>query len=160
MIGLLLALAMLQPAAPPGRSAKLPPPPRYTLAPYTPPVEPERGRMQVGRHRALAADALKKGKWYTLPGGRRLWRLEISAPGAAGLRLHFMRFAAGAGQVWLSAGAQTAGPYTGTGIDAQGDFWSESVDGAAVTVEFAAPPGYKAKLPPFAIPEISHLYRR
>jgi hypothetical protein len=160
-MGLLAVCLMMQAPPPPGLSAKLPAPPRYRLPPYTLEQEPAGGRMQVGRHRPLPADVVKKGKWYSLPGGRRLWRLQLEAPGAVGLRLHFVRFAAGAGQVWLySPGdANIAGLYTGRGIGGHGDFWSESTEGASVVVEFAAPAGYKPKLPPFEISEISHLYR-
>jgi len=115
----------------------------------------------VGRHRPLPVEALKKGKWYSLPDGRRLWRLQLEAPGAVGLRLHFVKFAAGTGQVWLYSPGDPnmAGPYTRRGVGEHGDFWSESIEGAAVMVEFAAPRGYKKKMPPFEISEISHLYR-
>ena len=157
-----LVMQAPQPAQPPGIAGKLSAPPRYTLPPFHPVEQPESGRMQAGRHRPLPAGALKKGKWYRSGDGRRLWRLELEAPGAAGMRLHFVKFAAGEGQVWLysKADPHIGGPYTRTGIDASGDFWSDSIEGASLIVEFAAPSGYKAKMPPFQIPEISHLYRR
>lgn len=150
---------------PPSLSAKLSPPPRWSLGPFTasPPagVDP-RDRLPIGTHRPVQGDAIKKGKWVKLPDGRRVWRLEIQSPGAKRLRLHFEKFAVEKGKVWLLDGppgdVKVSGPYTGSGIDERGEFWSDTVSGDVVVIEFL-PDGKAPKLPPFLLKEISHLYQ-
>jgi len=117
----------------------------------------------VGAHRPLEARTLDKGKWQKLSNGARVWRLGIESPGAAGLRVHFAGFDAGAGKVWLHAEAghgkpEVAGPYSGKGPHKDGDFWSDIVFSSSVIVEYQ--PAGSARKVPFRIPEISHLIQR
>src|SRR5712692_2740805 len=83
---------------PPSLGAKLGTPAEYKLAP------PKKARrstravqgdpLQVGVHRALPPRAVHAGAWDSVPGGRRIWRLAVSSPGAAALRVHFTEFSA------------------------------------------------------------------
>ena len=140
------------------------PPPRLSLGPYSPPqaAANKSGALAIGMHRPLPANVLKSGKWSGLPGGGRVWRLQLQSNGAVALRLHFEKFEAGKGKVWVYEGpsrdAGVKGPYTGSGIDEKGDFWSDTVYGDSVTIEFQ-PDGKAPKLPPFLIREISHQVR-
>ena len=169
--GLLLLSAAALSAAdgekPPSLSAKLAAPPRWSLGPFTAPRpagvdQRDPMPLQIGSHRPVQGDAINKGKWAKLPDGRRIWRLEIQSPGAKRLRLHFDNFAVGKGRVWLLDGppgdVKVSGPYSGKGIDGIGEFWSDTVSGDAVIIEFL-PEGKAPKMPPFQLKEISHLYQ-
>ncbi len=117
----------------------------------------------IGKHRDLPKEAFAKGRWAEAAGAR-IWRLRLRSPSAAGLRVHFDRFAAGGGRVWLYGGdaksPQVAGPYTGRGPDSSGAFWSDIVFGDAVTVEYEPASGAPGSgQPPFRIAEITHLFR-
>ena len=117
----------------------------------------------VGTHRPLDARSLDKGKWTKLSNGVHIWRLGIESPGAAGLRVRFTSFDAGAGKLWLHAQAghgkpEVAGPYSGKGPYKDGDFWSDVVFSSSIVVEYQ--PAGSARKVPFRIPEISHLIRR
>jgi hypothetical protein len=139
---------------------------QYTFPPL--PTQPksggdQSGREEIGKHRPLPASAMKKGRWTRLDDGRRVWRLSIRSPGAVGMRVHFTQFAVGSGKVSLyagQAGEVRGGPYTGTGIDETGAFWSDTIFSDTVTVEYEAPSGAPgAARPPFQISEISHLFK-
>ena len=75
------------------------------------------------------------------------------------MRIHFRDFAIGAGSLWLySASGQVVGPYTGSGLYGDGDFWSGIVFGDSLTIEYM-PDGASAKeAVPFQIVEISHIW--
>ena len=116
-----------------------------------------------GIHRPIEVRSLDKGEWKKLSGGVNIWRLGIDSPGAAGLRVHFSGFDAGAGKLWLHAQAgqgkpEVAGPYSGKGPYKDGDFWSDVVFSSSIIIEYQ--PAGSARKVPFRIPEISHLIRR
>jgi len=154
-----------KPPQPAGMNAKLPAPPLYVFPPL--PAQSssgEKGPLPIGKHRALPSDALKKGKWSKLPDGLRIWRLAIQSPGAKGMRVHFAKFNAGKGKVWIYGGpagdVRAEASYTGTGIDNTGTFWSDTVFADSVTVEYEPVKGASSKgAPPFEIAEITHLFR-
>jgi hypothetical protein len=117
----------------------------------------------AGTHRPIEVRSLDKGKWRKLSNGASIWRLGIESPGAAGLRVHFTGFDAGAGKLWLHAQAghgkpEVVGPYSGKGPHKDGDFWSDIVFSSSVIVEYR--PAGSARKVPFRIPEISHLIQR
>jgi hypothetical protein len=112
--------------------------------------------MKIGEHRALPADALKKGKWSTTPGGSKIWRLAVISPGAQAMRVHFRSFQVGIGRVWVHNGKDVGGPYTGGGTFGEGDFWSHTIAGERIVIEFAGEP--RSGEVPFTMPEISHLW--
>jgi hypothetical protein len=93
-----------------------------------------------------------------LAGGSSVWTLAIRSPGAFGLRLHFTRFAAGAGSViayghgedgWIARG-----PFTGRGPGGSGDFWTASLPGDTVYIEARGHDGLD-----FEVPELVHFDR-
>ena len=99
-----------------------------------------------------------EGAWQSTAVGR-LWRLKMTSPSARAMRIHFRDFAIGAGSLWLySASGQVVGPYTGSGLYGDGDFWSGIVFGDSLTIEYM-PDGPSAKeAVPFQIVEISHIW--
>ena len=121
------------------------------------------GAMAAGAHRSLPASSLKRGRWTNLPGGGSVWRIALKSPGAEGVRIHFTKFGAAKGRVWIYADRapkpEVIGPYTGTGPNRDGDFWSGIVFSDTVVVEYQPAPSAPASgVPPFRMPEISHLW--
>ncbi len=112
--------------------------------------------MKVGEHRALPADALKKGKWSRAADGSKIWRLAVVSPGAQSIRVHFQQFRVGIGRVWVHNGKHVGGPYTGGGTFGEGDFWSHTIAGERIVIEFAG--DLRSGELPFTVTEISHLW--
>jgi hypothetical protein len=153
-----------KPPQPAGMTLKLPAAPQYSFPPLPPQPASSGQPMAIGKHRPLPSSALKKGKWEKLPDGMRIWRLSIQSPGATGMRVHFAKFNAGKGKVWIYGGpagdVRAEASYTGTGIDGSGTFWSDTVFADSLTVEYEPVKGAPSKgSPPFEIPEITHLFR-
>ena len=114
------------------------------------------GVMRAGVHRLGGDEFLGRGKWSELPDGRAVFQAALRSPGATGLRLEFVNFAAGAGRVWLYPGDETnptlpVGPYEGGE-----DVWSGLVEGESVVLEFEAAAGAPRMLP-FQLGRISHI---
>ena len=134
-------------------------------------LQPQRGRPPViGVHRLLPQGALElsfsaggvkstaEGAWQTTGDGR-LWRLKLTSPSARAMRVHFRDFTIAAGRLWLhSEDGQTVGPYTGTGLYGDGDFWSGIVFGGSLTIEYLPDPAAAGEAVPFQIVEISHIW--
>ena len=160
---------------PPSLQLSLPSPAAVVLPPLGPNdlqrLQPQEGQPPlIGVHRRLPAGALMpsfsegtvkttaEGAWQSTAVGR-LWRLKMTSPSARAMRIHFRDFAIGAGSLWLySASGQVVGPYTGSGLYGDGDFWSGIVFGDSLTIEYM-PDGPSAKeAVPFQIVEISHIW--
>ena len=160
---------------PPSLQLSLPSPAEVALPPLGPDdlqrLQPQQGRPPViGVHRRLPAGAVTRsfsggavkttaeGAWQSTAVGR-LWRLKMTSPSARAMRIHFRDFAIGAGSLWLySASGQVVGPYTGSGLYGDGDFWSGIVFGDSLTIEYL-PDGPSAKeAVPFQIVAISHIW--
>ena len=160
---------------PPSLQLSLPSPAAVALPPLGPDdlqrLQPQEGRPPViGVHRRLPAGAVTRsfsggavkttaeGAWQSTAVGR-LWRLKMTSPSARAMRIHFRDFAIGAGSLWLySASGQVVGPYTGSGLYGDGDFWSGIVFGDSLTIEYL-PDGASAKeAVPFQIVAISHIW--
>ena len=114
-----------------------------------------RGLALAGVQVALDAKALSKGRWHKLTDGRSVWLLQVESPGAKALRVQFRDFAVGQGQLWVHAGGDVGGPYTGRGTNGDGEFWTDVVHGAKVMVEFVPQGGKPLKLP-FGWAALSH----
>jgi hypothetical protein len=147
-------------ARPPGMRLALGRPPEFAFGPLSPAQRArlaERGApLAIGVNRPLPAGAMGAGAWETAADGESLWRMAISSPGAAGIRVEFRNFSAGAGNVWLYDGEQVAGPYTGQGIFDNGHFWSATIFSESVTLEYEPGPDTPAGTsPPFEIDAIS-----
>lgn len=115
----------------------------------------------VAVHRETPEGLMTSGEWSTMADGRRVWRVAVESPGAASLRLHFTRFDVEGGEVWLSAGGEAAAPaearaLTGRGPLGDGEFWSASVFGETVWVEYVPAADRTDGVVPFGIDRISH----
>jgi len=114
------------------------------------------GVMRAGVHRLGGDEFLGRGKWSELPDGRAVFQAALRSPGATGLRLEFVNFAAGVGRVWLYPGDETnptqpVGPYEGGE-----DTWSGLVEGESVVLEFEVAAGAPRMLP-FQLGRFSHI---
>ena len=80
------------------------------------------------------------------------------------MRVEFMNFSVGAGQVWIHDGTNFAGPYTGPGPNGDGHFWSGSLGSGSVMVEYqpdaSDAAGELTQNPPFEIASVSHQANR
>ena len=160
---------------PPSLQLSLPSPAAVALPPLGPNdlqrLQPQEGRPPlIGVHRRLPAGALMpsfsegtvkttaEGAWQSTAVGR-LWRLKMTSPSARAMRIHFRDFAIGAGSLWLySASGQVVGPYTGSGLYGDGDFWSGIVFGDSLTIEYLPDGPSAGEAVPFQIVEISHIW--
>jgi len=111
----------------------------------------------VGIDRSLDRVPQPSGEWLALDDGKAVWRMAIQSDGASGLRVHFHDFAAGDGAVWVYSEDrnQVFGPYTGSGIDESGDFWSHTVFADTVVIEYLA--DQRAETVPFSVTKVAHL---
>ena len=160
---------------PPSLQLSLPSPAAVSLPPLGPNdlqrLQPQEGRPPlIGVHRRLPAGAVTRsfsggavkttaeGAWQSTAVGR-LWRLKMTSPSARAMRIHFRDFAIGAGSLWLySASGQVVGPYTGSGLYGDGDFWSGIVFGDSLTIEYLPDLAAAGEGVPFQIVAISHIW--
>lgn len=150
---------MAQSGGSPGSSAKLKAPPESKLPKVKPdPPAPETdGRPTPARAGAhVVVKDLKKGKWVSLPDGKKLWRLALRSKGAKAVRVHFVRFDAGKGTVWIHDGTGSGSSYTGKGPDEAGEFWTPPVHGERAVLEFAPQAGAEVHPLPFSVDKVSH----
>ena len=110
----------------------------------------------IGVERHIAPDLARQGIWRETASGRSIYQVAIASEGASALRVHFSNFAAGPGRVWIYSAdrAEVRGPYTGSGIDATGDFWSHTIHADTVVIEYE--PERASKDVPFDISSIAH----
>ncbi len=126
---------------------------------------PRPGVKRVAVHQPFPLQALSLGSWQQLADGTRVWRLAVHSTNALGLRIHFQRFSAGAGQVWVhdthSPALKMLGPYTGSGPLGTRDFWTGTVIADTVEIEYQPPssPTDNASALPFIIGEVIHVWR-
>ncbi len=111
----------------------------------------------IGIERSLEGAPQARGEWLALDDGKAVWRMAIQSDGASGVRVHFHDFALTSGAVWVYSEdhSQVFGPYTGSGIDETGDFWSHTVFADTVVVEYLA--DRQGETVPFSITRIAHL---
>ncbi len=121
------------------------------------------GQVPVGASRPLPKGILEQGRWEQLDHGQWIWRLAIRSPQAAALRIHFSRFAVGRGQVWIYSRGKpngtVRGPYGGRGSYGDGEFWTPTIPGEAITIEYAPEPAdVVPPTLPFQINRIAHIW--
>jgi hypothetical protein len=111
----------------------------------------------MGIERSLDRAAQNVGEWLALEDGGAVWRMTVQSDGASGVRVHFRDFAVGRGSVWVYSEdrSQVYGPYTGSGIDDSGDFWSHTVFAETAVVEYLAE--QRTETVPFSVNRVAHL---
>ena len=160
---------------PPSLQLSLPSPATAVLPPLGPAdlqrVQPRPGRPPViGVHRQLPPGVVTlslsgetvmttaREAWQSTASGR-VWRLKLTSPSARAMRIHFQDFAIGAGRLWLHAeSGQVVGPYSGSGLYGDGDFWSGIVFGDSLTIEYMPDKEAATEAVPFQIVAISHIW--
>ncbi|MGH9718768.1 MAG: BACON domain-containing protein [Bryobacteraceae bacterium] len=115
----------------------------------------------IGIHRGIDRESMSAGAWESLPDGRRLWRMLVGSPGSVSLRVRFEQFSIGAGKVWIHAENGSPddidGPYTDDGVFGDGQFWSASIRGEVLIVEYEqAADRAGESAPPFRLTKVSH----
>jgi uncharacterized protein (TIGR03437 family) len=115
------------------------------------------GLVTRGVRRALPSNAMRQGQVRTLSDGRRVWFLRLSVPGAVALRVRLEDFHDTAGAVWVySETGEAEGPFTGRGPLGDGAFWSPTVNGSSLIVEYQEEQaGAGAFVPPFRVEALS-----
>lgn len=125
-----------------------------------------KGRLLLGIGRgfaqevAVTAATTSAAEWTLIPGGRRIWRAEVSSAGAVGLRVHLQN-------IYLPEGAQLvayspdqpapATPITATSLAGEQEAWTETVLGEKLVVECQLPLEVDPAQVAFSITEVSHL---
>ena len=111
----------------------------------------------MGVERSLDRAAQNAGEWLSLGDGTTAWRMAVQSDGASGVRVHFRDFAVGHGSVWVYSEdrSQVYGPYTGSGTDESGDFWSHTVFADTAVVEYLTE--RRTETVPFSVDRVAHL---
>lgn len=116
------------------------------------------GQIPIGVSQPLSGEILQAGAWTDLSDGRRVWRLNLRSSGASALRVRFSGFQT-SGQVWVyGPGPDVEGPFTGAGPFGDGDFWTGSMEGDDLTIEYVTERGDTALMPPFHVESVTHLW--
>jgi lysyl endopeptidase len=133
-------------------------------------------RFGVARNVRVAAG---DGDWYDIGGGAKLWVADVVSAAALGIRLHFKDVHLPSGAELAVYGPQDRSAAGGTfrngspafdperhaelyqGSEAQSrrtDFWTGTLTGERVRVEYLAPAGAASSELPFAVDSLQHLY--
>ena len=115
---------------------------------------------QIGTNRSVDISSHSHGQRFNQSDGTQIQLFAIKSPRAVRVRVHFTNVNLPAGDaLYVYAASQdavVAGPYRGKGPWNSGDFWSNSIEGDTVVVEYFSRTGQGS----FNIPEISHIYER
>ena len=115
---------------------------------------------QIGVNRSVELSPNTRAQKFVNPDGSELIVLIIKSSDASGVSVHFRNFALAEGEeVYVyGAGADSIvfGPYTNNGPWGSGEFWSGTVNGDTIAIEFYTRPEEKSK--GFEIFEISHVF--
>jgi hypothetical protein len=115
---------------------------------------------QIGVNRSVEVSPNTRAQKFVNPDGSEVIVLIIKSSGASGIGVHFRNFAlTDAEEVYVyGAGSDSIvfGPYTNNGPWSSGDFWSGTVNGDTVVIEFYTRPDENGK--GFEIFEISHVF--
>lgn len=125
----------------------------------------DQGEDPIGVRRSLSVAVLQRGI-ATIPGNwlettvGSVWRLQMTSPDAVAIRVHVQNMDLGKGHLWIHGGNDSVfGPYTGAGPHRDGEFWSPTVTGQSLTVEYRPENGMPVEGGlPFSIDEISHIW--
>lgn len=101
-------------------------------------------RLRVAVGHPVQATIDREGIWQDLPGGDRLWRLEVRSDNATDLRFGFSRFRVPQGvtlHVVDEVRRTYDGAYTSADSTPDGQLWLAPVSGEALTLELHVPAG-------------------
>src|SRR5215510_16040585 len=114
---------------------------------------------QIGVNRPVEVSPNTRAQTFVNPDGTQLIVLVIKSFGASGIGVHFRNFALADGEeVYVyGAGADSIvfGPFTDKGPWGSREFWSGTVDGNTVVIEFYKEPDENGQ--GFEIFEVSHI---
>ena len=95
---------------------------------------------QIGVNRSVAVSPTTRAQKFVNPDGSQIIVVIIKSSGASGIGVHFRNFALADGEevyVYGAAGDSIVfGPFTDKGPWGSGEFWSGTVDGDTVVIEF------------------------
>ncbi len=91
--------------------------------------------LRIGVVKAAAIN-VNSGVWGETAAGDSVWAVQVETPGAQAIRVHFQSFSLppNAEMFFLNQGGQADGPYTGTGRNGNGDFWSRTLSSDTGTI--------------------------
>jgi hypothetical protein len=114
---------------------------------------------QIGINRSVDVSPNTRSQRFVNPDGSQLIVLTIKSSGASGMGVHFRNFALADGEEVYVYGAATDsivfGPFTEKGPWGSGEFWSGTVDGDTIVIEFYKRTGENGQ--GFEIFEVSHI---
>ena len=114
---------------------------------------------QIGVNRSVEVSPNTRAQKFVNPDGSQIIVLIIKSSGASGIGVHFRNFALADGEEVYVYGAATDsivfGPFTDKGPWGSGEFWSGTVDGDTVVIEFYKRTDENGQ--GFEIFEISHI---
>ena len=114
---------------------------------------------QIGVNRSVAVSPNTRAQKFVNPDGSQIIALIIKSSGASGIGVHFHDFALADGEEVYVYGAAVYsivfGPFTNKGPWGSGEFWSGTVDGETVVIEFYKKSDENGQ--GFEISEISHI---
>src|SRR5436190_23799501 len=115
---------------------------------------------QIGVNRSVEVSPNTRAQKFVNPDGSQVIVLIIKSSGASGVGVHFRNFALADGEEVYVYGAATDsivfGPFTDKGPWGSGEFWSGTVDGDTVVIEFYKKSDENGQ--GFEIFEISHIF--
>ena len=115
---------------------------------------------QIGVNRSVAISPNTRAQKFDNPDGSEVIVLIIKSSGASGIGVHFRNFALADGEevyVYGAAGQSVVfGPFTNKGPWDSGEFWSGTVDGDTIVIEFYKRTEENGK--GFEIFEVSHIF--
>ena len=114
---------------------------------------------QIGVNRSVEVSPNTRAQKFVNPDGSQLTGLLIKSSGASGIGVHFRDFALADGEEVYVYGTATNsivfGPFTDKGPSGGGEFWSGTVDGDTIVIEFYKRTDENGQ--GFKIFEISHI---
>ena len=114
---------------------------------------------QIGVNRSVAVSPNTRAQKFVNPDGSQIIVLVIKSSGASGIGVHFRNFALADGEeVYVYGAAADSivfGPFTDKGPWSSGEFWSGTVDGDTVVIEFYKKTDENGQ--GFEIFEVSHI---
>jgi Trypsin-like peptidase domain len=136
------------------------------LLKHQPPTQ-TKGRLQIGVGRSFEpivvnASTAPAAQWTPMANGGRSWSIQVSSPGALGLRVHLegVRLP-GATQIIFYDPAHpddAAPPITAQTLDGQTDIWTAMVFSDTTIIQVQAPPNTDLASVSFTASSLSHIY--